>query len=331
MSNFDHFVSILERNIHREIPTIGGRAAFIIERYSDGFIIIPSATNVPRYISLESLREFTREYSFSKSWAPSTYAAHSRNASYILALIKMYEDECGHLEVHFDSDSVKTSYGLMQAHFVSEISFPVWSIVHYLTSLSETYFKLLIIQRLCDALVEGYNLEDFLVFERPAELISTNPFVFDSGGASRTLGSEQSEYERFWSAVKNNNRPMVFVRDKGAYRSLIDIKKDDLIINKLVVSSPPDITVSGVGQALSDIYYAPEREERSRQEHEARQINQFVKNIGDIAETQQKINQAKIGDGHREYLNSLLEDALAKQAQLQRQMGIQHRGIRGKA
>jgi hypothetical protein len=327
VSNFQDFVSVIEGNVGREIPTIGGRSLFILERDSRGVVVIPLSTNIPRRISFSSLQDFFEEYQTLRSKSPSVYGSHSRNASYVLALIKIYEDKSHWIEGDSPSKIYRGDIGTTKINLVSEISFPVWSILHYLERLSQTYFKLLAIQRVCDALARGCKLEDIVVFERSADLISTNPFVFNEGEIFRQLGSESTDYKQFWGLIKKIHRPMVFVRDRGGYRSLFDIRNDDLIINKLVVSSPPNITVSGIGGAVADIYYAAEREERKRQEHRGQQINQAVRNIGEIAETRQKIGEVRISDGHREYLDAILDDLLSEQVQLQRQMGMQSKRI----
>lgn len=103
---------------------------------------------------------------------------------------------------------------------------------------------------------------------------------------------------------------------------MIDINRDDLIINRLTVTSPPDITVTGIGTAISDLYYAAEREERNRQDHQNRQIGQAARNIGDIASAQAMLNNPNISPGAKMHLEILIMGLIDRQVELNREMCI---------
>lgn len=221
--------------------------------------------------------------------------------------------------------------GTGQLRLVSESSFPVWSIVHYLNRLSTTYFKLLTIQRVCEALAEGCADDDLIVAEESAKLVSNEAFEFDSSMPYRTLANKGENYKQFWDVIKTHHRPIVFRRDFDSFSPLFDISRDDLIITRLTVTSPPDITVIGIGTTISDLYYAAAREERQRQDHRNRQIGQAARNIGDLASAQAMLNNPNISLGAKAYLEILIFGLIERQAELTQEMGLRAQGVNTRA
>lgn len=204
----------------------------------------------------------------------------------------------------------------------SDTSFPVWSIVHYLNRLSINYLKLLTIERVCEALADGCLDQDLIVAEQSATLMSTTPFLYDSNIKYKTLVNKGDDYKEFWNIIKVHHRPIVFRKFGNNFVPIIDIKNDDLIINRLTVTSPPDITLSGVANVLTDLYYAEERENRRREAHQNIQIGQAAHNIGQIASAQALLNNPNLGDGFKAYLGGMILDLVEKQVQLNEEMGL---------
>lgn len=221
--------------------------------------------------------------------------------------------------------------GTGQLRLVSESSFPVWSIVHYLNRLSTTYFKLLTLQRVCEALAEGCADDDLIVDEESAKLVSNEAFVFDYSTPYRALANKGENYKQFWDVIKTHHRPIVFRRNRDGFSPLFDISRDDLIITRLTVTSPPDITVTGIGTTITDLYYAAEREERQRQDHRNRQIGQTARNIGDLASAQAMLNNPNISPGAKAYLEALMFGLIERQAELTQEMGLRAQGINTRA
>jgi len=221
--------------------------------------------------------------------------------------------------------------GARQLRLVSESSYPVWSIVHYLNRLSTTYFKLLTIQRVCEALAEGCADDDLIVAEESAKLVSNEAFAFDSSTLYRTLANKGESYKQFWDVIKKHHRPIVFRRSRDSFSPLFDISRDDLIITHLTVTSPPDITVTGIGTTISDLYYAAEREERQRQDHRNRQLGQAARNIGDLASSQAMLNNPNISPGAKAYLETLIFGLIDRQAELTQEMGLRVQRINTRA
>jgi len=209
-----------------------------------------------------------------------------------------------------------------QLRLISEKSFPVWSIVHYLNRLSTTYLKLLTIERVCEALADGCYDQDLLVAEESAKLISTEPFIHEKEAPYKILANKGEDYKEFWKIIKSHHRPVVFRRQGNKFLPLINLPNDDLIIKKLTVTSPPDITVTGVGSTLTDLYYAGEREERHRQDHANRQIGQTARNIGDIASAHAMLNNPNLSLGMKAYLETLIIGLVDRQDGLNREMGL---------
>lgn len=221
--------------------------------------------------------------------------------------------------------------GTGQLRLVSDTSFPVWSIVHYLSRLSTTYFKLLTVQRVCEALADDCHDEDLIVAEQSAKLISTEPFFFDTTTPYKTLANKGENYKEFWNVIKTHHRPIAFRRRFDTFRPLLDIRRDDLIITRLTVTSPPDITVTGIGTTITDLYYAAEREERQRQDHTNRQIGQAARNIGDIASAQAMLNNPNLSPGVKAYLETLILGLVERQAELNQEMRLRPLGINARA
>lgn len=221
--------------------------------------------------------------------------------------------------------------GTAQLRLVSNSSFPVWSIVHFLNRLSTTYFKLLTIQRVCEALAEGCYDSDLIVAEESAKLVSNEAFTFDDSTSYTTLANKAVNYTQFWDVIKSHHRPIVFRRQADGFAPLFDIGRDDLIITRLTVTSPPDITVTGIGTTIADLYYAAEREERERQDHKNRQIGQVARNIGDVASAHAMLNNPNISPGARAYLETMMLGLIERQAELTQEMGLRPRRIKARA
>ena len=209
-----------------------------------------------------------------------------------------------------------------QLRVKSEKSLPIWSIVHYLNRVSINYIKLLTIERVCQALADGCLDEDLIVAEQSAYLMSSTPFDYDTNITYRTLANKGDNYKEFWNIIKTHHRPIVLRRLNNAFVPVIDIKNDDLIINNLTVTSPPDLTLSGIGTTLSDLYYAGEREERSRQAHANEQIGQAAQNISQMASAQVMLNNPNLKTGVKSYLEDIMMDIMRKQAELNQEMGL---------
>jgi len=190
-----------------------------------------------------------------------------------------------------------------------------------------TYFKLLTIQRVCEALAEDCADDDLIVAEESAKLVSNEAFAFDPSTRYRTLAHKGENYKEFWDVIKTHHRPIVLRRKFGIFSPLFDISRDDLIITRLTVTSPPDITVTGIGTTISDLYYASEREERQREDHRNRQIGQAARNIGDLATAHAALNNPNISAGVKAYLETLILGLIERQAELTQGMGLRPREI----
>ena len=211
---------------------------------------------------------------------------------------------------------------LVELRLASPYSFPVWSIVHYLNRLSMTYFKLVTIQRVCEALNEGCEDGDLIIAEESAKLVSNENFTYNDSKPHEVLVNKGDDFYKFWDIIKTHHRPVVFRRDRNGFLPLFNISTDDLLINRLTVTSPPDITVTGIATAITDLYYAAEREERSRLEHQNNQIGQTARNLGEIITTQSKLHDSNLDPGVKAYVESMLQSLMQRQAELNQEMGI---------
>ncbi|MBQ4765416.1 hypothetical protein [Pectobacterium versatile] len=185
-----------------------------------------------------------------------------------------------------------------------------------------TYFKLVTIQRVCEALNEGCEDGDLIIAEESAKLVSNDNFTYNGSKPHEVLVNKGDDFYKFWDIIKTHHRPVVFRRCRNSFLPLFNISSDDLIINRLTVTSPPDITVTGIGTAITDLYYAAEREERSRLEHQNNQIGQTARNLGEIITTQSMLHDSNLDPGVKAYVESMLQSLMQRQAELNQQMGI---------
>jgi hypothetical protein len=131
--------------------------------------------------------------------------------------------------------------------------------------------------------------------------------------------------------MKSHHRPAVFHKEGKKFTSLIRIEEDDLLISKLTVTSPPDITLSGIASTLQDLFYAEEREQRQRQDHQNRQIGQVAQNISQMASAQVMLNNPSLDAGVKIYLETLMLDIMKKQGELNKEMQLHSASVDKKA
>lgn len=75
------------------IRTISQNKTFTLEVISDnGFYVTPSISKLPRFVSNIEIEKFVNKYNEHNSFSPKDYLIESRNASYLLAILKNYLD-----------------------------------------------------------------------------------------------------------------------------------------------------------------------------------------------------------------------------------------------
>lgn len=87
------FKTFCSRLQGQEFSTIGGRAKFILESVQDrGFTYLPKSTGISRYQGVSWVERILNQFALTNSFNPSEYD-FTRNASYVLALIKRFQEK----------------------------------------------------------------------------------------------------------------------------------------------------------------------------------------------------------------------------------------------
>ena len=85
----------------RDVKTLGSRQSFRVNVLEDdaGLKFIPNSTGEPRSEKLAKIRELLERYELTGSLRKTDYHSYSFNASYVLALIKHFQDIGGLLSI----------------------------------------------------------------------------------------------------------------------------------------------------------------------------------------------------------------------------------------
>jgi len=89
--DFNSFITFCKGKQNRMLTTIGGRRSFTVEVQNETLRYTPESTKKPRtFLRRKDLGPVLKKYNESKSLRPRDYTEMTVNASYTLALIKLY-------------------------------------------------------------------------------------------------------------------------------------------------------------------------------------------------------------------------------------------------
>jgi len=197
------------------------------------------------------------------------------------------------------------------------------AISHYIQQTDINYVKLMIIQNICSLIESGINPDNFVVATKSSELYKTNAIEYDNTDDYIILASKQDSAKKFWNIINRHHRPVVFYKENNEYIPIFNYSDENrLLIRNIKVNSPVAISLEGAGSSMVDLYYASDREQRSKIEWENQQLGQVAQNIDDIARASSTINNPNVSDGVKVYANNILSQVMARQVKLNQDIGI---------
>ena len=241
--------------------------------------------------------------------------------------------------------------------FNSTESLPNWVLVHYLQQTETNYIKLFTIYEMIRLLDEGALPGEFALAGDSAPLTSSKPItrnlfntiiyidklnhlyppvpenssIIDKDALhsldkhetdGRPVHIEKSPEQLFWTGLARKTRPVVF-RDLDTIQTPLYNPLGDAAfkIRNISVNSPANISIEGVGKIITDLYYAPEREERTRRQSQLEQIGQATRNLEDMARASQTIDDPRTSNRMKSTLNHMLNDLIEKQHRFNADLG----------
>ena len=91
--DLEAFKAFCKKHVGQSLTTIGGKAQFILQDVSDKVIHFQISKNVVRKMAVRYVERILERYAKTSSINPGHYADISPNAIYVLALIKLFEEE----------------------------------------------------------------------------------------------------------------------------------------------------------------------------------------------------------------------------------------------
>lgn len=216
----------------------------------------------------------------------------------------------------------------LKISFQGKEGLPAWAITHYLQQTEINYQKFVLVERICELIANGLDPNSLVVATSSADVFPKKSFEYSDFDDFKVLADKEDSAKKFWHVISRHHRPVVFYRDRGRFIPIFELNDDNsLIIRNVGVNSPVNISFEGAGGAISDIYYASERERRNRTQWENEQIGQTARNVEDIVRASSIANNMNVPEGVRIYANAILEQALKRQEKLNEEIGMSNARI----
>ena len=206
---------------------------------------------------------------------------------------------------------------------------PSWGIIHYLEQTFLNHMKLVTVQRICELSARGLEDWRFPVAVNSADIFPTKSLI-DSRFNNYVVMAEKGESQSdFWKIISNYKRPVVFYNTGNKKIPLYDFTYPEAArITSFVERSPFQIDAKGAAGALTDLFYAGEREERARGNFLNEQIGQSISNLNAIVRSSEIISSANVPLGVKRYAEQQLANLMVAQAKLNEKVGIHQVTIR---
>jgi len=180
-----------------------------------------------------------------------------------------------------------------------------------------------LVQRICNLIKDGLNQKKLIVASSSADVFPKKTIAYEDFDKFEILARKDESVKEFWQVIARHHRPVVLYSSDHGYIPIYS--HDDgnaLIIRNVSVNSPVSINLEGIAGAVTDLYYAGEREQRQRLQWENEQVGQTVQNVEDIARASGVVNSQDVPEGVRTYANAILEQALKRQEKLNNEIGM---------
>ncbi|WP_298445497.1 hypothetical protein [uncultured Ferrimonas sp.] len=211
----------------------------------------------------------------------------------------------------------------LKISFQGKEDLPSWAITHYLQQTEINYLKFLLVERICDLISNGLDPNSLVVATSSAEIFPKKAIQHSDFKNFEILAEKDESAKKFWHVIARHHRPMVFYKEGDNFVPIY-IPNDDnsLIIRNVGVNSPVNLSLEGAGGAITDIYYASEREQRQRTQWENEQVGQVARNVDDIVRASTTANQPGVPEGVRAYAQEILDQAMKRQEKLNEEIGM---------
>jgi len=220
----------------------------------------------------------------------------------------------------------------LQLKFQGKKGLPAWAITHYLQQTEINYIKIVLVQRICDLIAGGLDPDRLLVASSSADVFPKKAIAYEDFDEFEVLARKGESAKEFWHIIGRHHRPVVFYESNNGYIPIYSYDDGNaLIIRNVGVNSPVSLNLEGVAGAVTDLYYAGEREQRQRLQWENEQVGQTVRNVEDIARASETVNRQGVHEGVRTYANAILEQALKRQEKLNQEIGMTNARISTRA
>lgn len=211
----------------------------------------------------------------------------------------------------------------IQLKFQGKEDLPAWAITHYLQQTEINYIKIVLVQRICNLIADGLDPDKLLVASSSADVFPKKAISYEDFNEFEVLARKGESTSEFWRIISRHHRPVVFYESNNSYVPIYSYEDGNaLIIRNVGVNSPVSLNLEGVPGAVTDLYYAGEREQRQRLQWENEQVGQTVRNVEDIARASETVNRPGVHPGVRTYANTILEQALKRQEKLNQEIGM---------
>lgn len=213
----------------------------------------------------------------------------------------------------------------LKISFQGKEGLPAWAITHYLQQTEINYQKFVLVERICELISNGLDPNSLVVATSSADVFPKKSIEYSDFDEFEILVEKEDSAKKFWHVISRHHRPVVFYREDGRFVPVYEPNDNNsLIIRNVGVNSPVNLSLEGAGGAISDIYYAREREQRNRTQWENEQVGQTARNVEDIVRASSTANSPNVPEGVRAYANAILDQALKRQEKLNEEIGMRN-------
>ena len=150
----------------------------------------------------------------------------------------------------------------LQLNFQGKEDLPTWAIAHFLQQTEINYLKLILVERICELIANGLDPNSLIVATISADVFPKKAIEHGDFEEFEILATKAESAKKFWNVISRHHRPVVFYRSGNNYIPIYETSDDNsLVIRNIGVNSPVNLTFEGAGSAISDLYYASDREQ----------------------------------------------------------------------
>lgn len=221
-------------------------------------------------------------------------------------------------------------FSVAQVGFKANEGLASWALLNYLEETCLHHRKLVTILRICDLYANGAQDHNFSVAADSAPRYPSSRLSEVKFKKVVQLTQKQHSADEFWRKIYDCRRPVVFYQE-GSHRIALSEFSDDDAARVINYSEhcPPEGIIRGAIGGLIDLFYAPERESRrreehqwKREEHELKKLRLGAKIAREVALTQQILSNPLTPPLVTMNANKVYNNVISKHEGLNLLMGI---------